>query len=315
MLRPFPLLTIALVSAAFPGMSLRAQTITGIAGVQSGSLTLISSHSPLLAPLDMVQAQAFPFNSTITIGEKPLRYPWKKDIVTTVFWVGEAPGGGNDTPNVGSSWDQNWMWHYGGVDDPEPSRRATGYRPAAFTPKLNPFYIALPYNDCYDNRATKAEAARVVPWFKTSFKRVGKSVCKDRWIAVRCGDRECYAQWSDCGPFSTEDAKYVFGNARPANSGNKGAALDVSPAVRDFLRLKSGAKCDWRFVELDEVPEGPWRVYGSNNPFSKSWNGGVEDKSAPPAHMAATMASIEARPLLKTRSLTLPNFKLKETSR
>src|SRR5436190_1435435 len=83
--------------------------------------------------------------------------------------------------------------------------RARGFRPAAFVPRQNPFYVALPYNDCYDCKSTKAEAARVVPWFYQAFKKCGQSVCKDRWIAIRCGDRSCYAQWSDCGPFSTED--------------------------------------------------------------------------------------------------------------
>ena len=31
------------------------------------------------------------------------RYPWKSDIVTTVFWIGEKPGGNNPVPNRVSS--------------------------------------------------------------------------------------------------------------------------------------------------------------------------------------------------------------------
>ena len=27
------------------------------------------------------------------------RYPWKKNIVTTVFWIGERPSGNNPVPN------------------------------------------------------------------------------------------------------------------------------------------------------------------------------------------------------------------------
>jgi hypothetical protein len=212
-----------------------------------------------------------PSNSSSVAAAKS-HFPWKTNIVATVFWVGEAPSGNNLTPNLESSWDQNWMATFGGYDDPDPLHRVRGFRPAAFIPRQNPFYVALPYNDCYDNKSTKAEAARVVPWFYQAFKKCGQSVCKDRWIAIRCGDRTCYAQWSDCGPFSTEDAKYVFGNTGPANRENGGAGIDLSPAVRDQLGFKSGAKCDWRFVDLDEVPDGPWRLYGANNPFAKDWH-------------------------------------------
>src|SRR5438046_9595468 len=33
------------------------------------------------------------------------RYPWKKSIVTTSFWIGEQPSGTNPVPNRTSSWD------------------------------------------------------------------------------------------------------------------------------------------------------------------------------------------------------------------
>src|SRR5690242_18734337 len=36
------------------------------------------------------------------------RYPWKTNIVTSVFWSGEAAGGNNPVSNVKSSWDANW---------------------------------------------------------------------------------------------------------------------------------------------------------------------------------------------------------------
>jgi len=49
------------------------------------------------------------------------RYPWKKNIVTTVFWVGEQPSGNNPVPNRRSSWDKNWSRSYGGFDDPNPA--------------------------------------------------------------------------------------------------------------------------------------------------------------------------------------------------
>ena len=74
------------------------------------------------------------------------RFPWKNQIVTTTFWIGEKPTANNPVPNVQSSWDKNWTKNYGGYDNPDRSQRRD-FIPAKFTPKQNPFYIALPYND------------------------------------------------------------------------------------------------------------------------------------------------------------------------
>ena len=70
-----------------------------------------------------------------------------------------------------------------------------------------------------------------------------------------------------CLPFRTDHGQYVFGNERPKRNLNKGAGLDVSPAVRDFLGLKPTDVTDWRFVEFSEVPRGPWSTHGENNTF------------------------------------------------
>src|SRR3954471_4572339 len=43
-------------------------------------------------------------------------YQWKTNIVTTVFWIGEAPSENNPVPNRASSWDKNWTSNYGGGD-------------------------------------------------------------------------------------------------------------------------------------------------------------------------------------------------------
>ena len=48
---------------------------------------------------------------------------------------------------------------------------------------------------------------------------------------------------------------------------NKGAGLDVSPAVRDYLGLQSTDVTDWKFVDFSEVPSGPWAWHGDNNTF------------------------------------------------
>jgi len=209
-----------------------------------------------------VEPQVFVPTSSRT---STLRYPWKTNIVTTVFWIGEQPTENNPVPNTKSSWDANWISNYGGYDTPDPSRRRK-YIPAGFTPRQNPFYVALPYNDVTRGQF-KPEAALVIPWFKREYAGPGKSVCKGRWIAVRKGNRVAYAQWEDCGPFRTDHFQYVFQNERPKPNLNRGAGLDVSPAIRDYLGLQSTDVTDWQFVEVRDVPAGPWRNFGDNNHF------------------------------------------------
>ena len=193
------------------------------------------------------------------------RYPWKTNIVTTVFWIGEPQSSENPKAHVKSEWDANWTANYGGVDSPEPSARHD-YIPSAFIPRQNPFYCALPYNDVTHGQF-KPEAALIIPWFKQAYTGPGQSVCQHRWVAIRKGNRTCYAQWEDCGPFRTDHFQYVFGNERPKPNLNQGAGLDVSPAVRDYLGLAPTDVTDWQFVEWREVPPGPWRNYGDNNHF------------------------------------------------
>jgi hypothetical protein len=192
-------------------------------------------------------------------------YPWKRQIVTTVFWIGEKPTENNPVPNRSSSWDKEWSKSYGGFDDPNPARRQD-YIPVKFTPRENPFYCALPYND---KAATghRPEAPSVVPWFKEAYQGPGVSVCKGRWIAIRKGNKIAYAQWEDAGPFRTDHWQYVFGNERPKPNLNKGAGLDVSPAVRDYLGLNETDVTDWQFVDFKDVPRGPWSKLGENNTF------------------------------------------------
>jgi hypothetical protein len=193
------------------------------------------------------------------------RYPWKKEIVTTVFWIGENPTANNPVPNHASSWDAAWAKNYGGYDDPSPARREN-YIPVNFTPRQNPFYCALPYND-KAREGHRPEAPKVVPWFKEAYRGPAVSVCKGRWIAIRKGNRTVYAQWEDAGPFRTDHWEYVFGNERPKPNLNRGAGLDVSPAVRDYLGLQDTDVTDWKFVEFSEVPPGPWARLGNNNTF------------------------------------------------
>src|SRR5467141_3480687 len=193
------------------------------------------------------------------------RFPWKSQIVTTIFWIGEKPAPNNPVPNRTSSWDKDWTKNYGGIDEPDPAHRSN-YIPVKFTPRQNPFYCALPYSD----KATtghRPEAPRVVPWFREAYQSPAVSTCKGRWIAICKGNRTVYAQWEDAGPFRTDHWQYVFGNERPKPNLNKGAGLDVSPAVRDYLGLNETDVTDWQFVEFKDVPHGPWSKLGENNTF------------------------------------------------
>ena len=193
------------------------------------------------------------------------RFPWKAQIVTTVFWIGEKPAPNNPVPNRVSCWDKDWTKNYGGVDYPNPANRSN-YIPVKFTPRQNPFYCALPYND-KAREGHRPEAPRIVPWFNEAYQGPAVSTCKSRWIAIRKGNRVAYAQWEDAGPFRTDHWQYVFGNERPKPNLNKGAGLDVSPAVRDYLGLQGTDVTDWRFVDFSEVPRGPWSTLGENNTF------------------------------------------------
>ena len=223
-------------------------------------------------------------------------YSWKTGIVTTVFWVGESASTNNPVHNRSSSWDADWASSFGGFDNPDPAaRHPKEFRPLAFVPRQNPFYVALPYNDV-TRGTTKPESREKIPWFKNAFVREGQSVCRDRWVAVRnpTTGRIAYAQWSDCGPFRTDHIDYVFGPERPKPNLNRGAGLDISPSVRDFLGLSSTDVTDWRFVEARDVPPGPWAKFGDNNHFVQRARRSTE-KVASAATVPATEPNVRTR--------------------
>lgn len=219
------------------------------------------------------------------------QYPWRYAIVTTTFWIGEKPTVNNPVPNHKSSWDQNWAENYGGTDSPDRDNRSN-YIPHGFIPRQNPFYVALPYNDM-TTKGHKPEASQVIPWFQKDFQSSHKSVCKGRWIAIRRGNKVCYAQWEDAGPFRTDHAAYVFGNERPKPNLNKGAGLDVAPAVRDFLGMDDTDVTDWKFVDFADVPPGPWSTYGDNNTFVINRRAAAERAEVALASKASTTAAAE----------------------
>jgi hypothetical protein len=183
-------------------------------------------------------------------------YPWKTDIYTTIFWIGEGGTTVSSTDNVESAWDQDWRSNNGGSDTPNDRE---GYMPANHAARMNPFYVALPFNDL----AFPDKARRWLPAGWSRPPRDGKQVsaCKDRWVEIKNAQGEtCYAQWEDVGPLRYDHAEYVFGDERPDTLTHAG--LDVSPAVADYLNI-TGKNCitRWRFVDDADVPPGYWLKY------------------------------------------------------
>ena len=130
-------------------------------------------------------------------------------------------------------------------------------------PKENPFYVTVPYNDFNDNGNRKANAQTVVPWADEKTWKDNESMMKNRWVRVIKGEKTCYAQVEDSGPYQYDDHNYVFGNARPINTRANNAGMDVSPALRDCLVFQglnnADNKIDWQFVNAEDVPAGPWK--------------------------------------------------------
>lgn len=207
-------------------------------------------------------------------------YEWKRNIVTTFFWIGEGATSYSDSTVLKSAWDSSWTRNYGGEDNL--TKRVASVKmgttlPQRFAPTQNPFYIALPFNDVkYPELARK-----YVPWWdqKKWEDAPYVSQCKGRWIMIEYNGRVCFAEWQDVGPIRYDHVRYVFGNERPTRYSRAG--LDVSPAIRDYLGLNSNETTNWRFVEEREVPYGPWIEYGEQ---------------------AIVYNAIKAKPLKKDRS-------------
>jgi hypothetical protein len=186
-----------------------------------------------------------------------MTYPWKRDIITTMFWIGEGGSSISATDNIGSAWDENWRSHNRGNDDPEDRN---GFASADHASTINPFYVALPFNDL----AYPDKARYWVPrnWHRPNEDGKQVSACKDRWVCIKnANGRLCYAQWEDVGPLRSDHAEYVFGDERPDTYTRAG--LDISPAVAQYLGIDGNRRAitSWRFVDEEDVPPGQWLKY------------------------------------------------------
>ena len=169
--------------------------------------------------------------------------------MTTYFWIGQGGTSISSTTNLKSAWDSFWKKNFGGIDCPDQRKDAKKFReaslPKKFAPTLNPFYVALPFNDI----AFPKKAKRWVYWWddKKFQKERFESQCNGRWVMIKFNNRVCYAQWEDVGPLRYDHAEYVFGEERPTDDYSQ-AGLDVSPAVRDYLGLSGLDKTDWKTI-------------------------------------------------------------------
>jgi hypothetical protein len=205
-------------------------------------------------------------------------YPWHTGIVSTTFWVGEIfDPNASDGSQMLSTYDGNWFASYGGCDgvstggtcSTEARTAANGYFPTTMTPKENPFYLDLPFDDINDSIGLKTRQS-VIPWagdaaYAGAGTNSNVSLMKNRWVRITANGQTCYGQIQDAGPGQYHDAAYVFGSndARPANKEFNGAGMDVSPAMNGCLRYSEldgeNDVVNWQFVEASDVPAGPWK--------------------------------------------------------
>lgn len=221
----------------------------------------IATTTPPVATTTPPIATTTPPVATTTppVATSTSQYPLHKNITSTVFWVGEPQGGGSSEDNALSAWDDEWQKDFGGFDDPA---NRNGYYPVGVTPKENPFYLDLPYNDFNDNGNRKANAKLVVPWASEKTWGAEESMMKNRWVKLIKDGVTCYGQIEDAGPYQYDDYAYVFGTSLPKSKLANNAGLDVSPALRDCLKFvglnNDSNRVDWQFVSAAEVPSGPW---------------------------------------------------------
>ncbi len=239
-----------------------------------------SSHPEAAGPQSSVSAKlvhpsaSFPGDIARPRGR---RYPRHTGIIATTFWVGEIfdPSSPNGSQVI-STYDAHWMLHYGGCDGVmtdggcQTQRRvaANGYFPTRMTPRENPFYLDLPFDDV-NNAAAFSQRARLIPWandrgYAGHAHDPAFSYMKNRWVKLMRDGRSCYGQIEDAGPGVYDDYRYVFGgdNRRPASRLYHGAGLDVSPALTGCLGFSElngdDNRLDWQFVDATDVPPGPW---------------------------------------------------------
>lgn len=255
-----------------------------------------TASTPVVTPNPVIPSPT----SSPTTGRQ---YPEHTNIVATTFWVGELFNASlADGSQVCSTYDSNWAYRWSGINKgkvPDTAEGCAGsiiggcdgvtsgdkclteartavndYFPTkAPTPKENPFYLDLPYDDLNDPIAFK-ERCTVIPWandpgYSGNCTNGNFSYMKNRWVKMTGPNGNvCYGQIQDAGPSHGSlyhDKNYVFGtnNAQPVQGQFNNAGADVSPALNGCLGFKeldgSNDKISWSFVDAVDVPNGPWK--------------------------------------------------------
>ncbi len=223
--------------------------------------------------LGCMDNNALNYNAEANVDDNSCEYQKEEyflheNILTTYFWVGEKASEDNSwIANDNSAWDSYWLEHFGGVDNPN---CRNGYHPCGFTPKENPFYCALPYDEWTSAGTKKPNLNNILfdKWIKELPDQYyinlwgNNPYLKNRWIEIRFNGKTAYCQWEDTGPSHYNDYPYVFGEERPwreTHYPDHPTAFDVSPAVRDYLGLDGWDLTSWKFIDADNVPDGPWK--------------------------------------------------------
>jgi hypothetical protein len=148
---------------------------------------------------------------------------------------------------------------------------ANDFFPTSMIPKMNPFYLDLPFDDLHDEIAFR-QRTKVIPWandpgYAGRADDRSFSYMKGRWVKLMHNGHTCYGQNEDAGPGQYHDSRYVFGSedARPANKKFNGAGMDISPALNGCLGFSEingeNDKVDWQFVDDVDVPLGRWKTF------------------------------------------------------
>ena len=71
--------------------------------------------------------------------------------------------------------------------------------------------MALPFGEFELTRGHDLKPdAQDVPWYRRGI----APLLKNHWVEIKLGDRTCYAQWQDVGPFEVDDFAFVFGDCQ-----------------------------------------------------------------------------------------------------
>ncbi len=184
-------------------------------------------------------------------------YPWKTNIITTEFWIGEGSTPISSTTNVASSWDEDWRANNHGSDSPW---NRNGYASGSHASTLNPFYVALPFNDL----AFPDKARRWLPdgWYLAARRMASRSP-PARTAGLRSRTRAATSA-SRSGRMSGRYATTTR-NTSSARSARSALAttMPVSTSHRPWRntlasRTKTARRPPWRFVDDEEVRPGAW---------------------------------------------------------